>query len=119
MLALEVHINGTKQCTAGFAGGGVVSALLSCAFRLHDRPELPKEHGFLNVTGLDSERNEHYAWLEDHELKEGDEVRLRIINAPVVDAPLAESRRPRDEQRRKASVLRMAKEFGWKVEIPE
>jgi len=116
MLALEIHINGKKYCTAGHTGAGVVTALLGCVTRLHEQTGLPKEQITLHVSGLDSQSHEHVSWLDRDDLAAGDELVLRIIETSNPDAPLAGSQRRHDEQRHKDYVLRMAKQFGWKVE---
>lgn len=116
MLALEIHINGKKHCTAGHTGPGAVTALLCCVSRLREQDGLPEEQITLHISGLDSHRREHVSWLDRSDLAVGDEVVLRVIEASSCDAPLADSRRAHDEQRHKDYVLRMAKQFGWKVE---
>lgn len=116
MIALEIHVNGKKQCTAGFADGGVATAIVSCVLRLDEKRDLPKEQANLHVSGLDSQRHEHVAWLQEDALAVGDEVVLRVVDAQSVDAPLDGTRRPRDEQRHKDYVLKLAKQFGWKVD---
>ena len=116
MLALEVYVNGKRRCSAGIAGDGVVSAILSWIGRGRPERGLPKEDVSLRVGGLDSARREHIDWLEQ-DLVAGDDVRIRIVDVPKVDRPIKGSRRPvgNTTRRQKAHVRRMAKQFGWKI----
>lgn len=113
MLAIEVEINGKRRCRAGLAGDGVVSAILSWVTKCG----LPRDDGVrFQVGGLDSVHGEHMNWLV-RDLAVGDEVLIRVVDAPKATAPIKESRRPVDSspRREKAYVRRMAKKFGWKI----
>jgi len=117
MTAIEVHVNGKKQCIAGIARDGVVSAHLSWVGRGDDHPGLPREDVSLHVGGLDSKRDEHVNWI-DRDMAVGDEIVLRIVDVRKPDAPRKKSRTPARDIRRfqKAQVRRMAKQFGWKIQ---
>jgi hypothetical protein len=117
MTAIEVHVNGKKQCIAGIARAGVVSAILSWVGRDDQHPDLPREDVSLRVGGLDSKRDEHVDWLTK-DMVVGDEIILRIVDVRKPDAPKKGSRRPVSDSRRrqKAHVRRMAKHFGWKIQ---
>lgn len=117
MTAIEVHVNGKKQCVAGIARDGVVSAILSWVARGDDLPKLPQEQISLCVGGLDSQRDEHMDWLT-REIKIGDEIVLRVVDVQKPNAPKEKSRRSASNTRRqqKAYVRRMAKVFGWRIQ---
>jgi hypothetical protein len=116
MLALEIYINGQKKVTAGFADGGVVTAIVSCVVRGGEDHGLPNKEANLHVGGLDSERRELVDWLPKSGLAVGDQVLLRIVDASNVDVPVEGRRRLDDEQRHKDYILKMAEKFGWKVD---
>src|SRR5207247_9904266 len=109
-MSLEIHINGKKQCTAGFDGTGVVSAMLPCVRRAANRRNLREQEVTLDVGELDSARHEFVKWLQGCELRPGDEVLLRIVDGGGIDVPLEGSRKPQDDAQEpdKAYVLRMA-----------
>ena len=117
MTAIEIHVNGKKQCVAGIACDGVVSAILSWIGRGDEHPKLPREDISLRVSGLDSKRDEHMDWIT-RDMKVGDEIVLRVVDVQKSDAPKKKSRTPASETRRrqKAYVRRMAKQFGWKIQ---
>ena len=115
MLAIEIYVNGKKYCTAGHSDAGVVTALIGFVTRLHENG-LPKQQITLNVFGLDSQTREHMSWVDNDDLALDDEIILKVVTTSRPDAPLAGSKRRRDEQRQKDYVLRMAKQFGWKVD---
>lgn len=64
MTALEVHLNGERQCVAGIVEG-TVDAHFSCAgVRTGQKP--PGGYlGFI-INGLDPSRDEHLEWLAIH-----------------------------------------------------
>src|SRR5258705_11119609 len=111
MTAIEVHVNGKKQCVAGIARDGVVSAILSWVGRGDEHPDLAREDVSLRVGGLDSKRDEHVDWLT-RDMAVGDEIILRIIDVRKPDAPKKGSRRTASDTRRrqKTHVRRMAKQ---------
>lgn len=116
MLALEVYLNGKRQCLAGIADDGLVSAILTWVGGVRSGRRLPEEDISLRVGGLDSVRREHLDWLRQ-DLAAGDEVRIRVVDVPKVDRPIKGSRRPADVGTRsqKAYFRRMAKKFGWTI----
>ena len=116
MTAIEVRVNGKRQCVAGIAHDGLVSAILSWFGRGDDRPELPREDITFRVSGIDSKRDEHVDWLS-RDMAVGDEIVLRVVDVPELVAPKKGSRKPVSDTRRhqKARVRRLAKQFGWKI----
>jgi len=71
----------------------------------------------LHVSGLIVPRDEHVRWRRSS-LRVGDEVRVKVVEAEVVDKP---RRRYRSDPRKdlaaqKRYVREMAKKFGWKIQ---
>ena len=96
MKCFEVIINGKKVCTAGIEDNGVLTAILSFT-RRKNSSELNAETQQLNysesldlsVGGLANrgpKMNEHIEWLNQN-LAVGDEILIRIIEAPECDEP--------------------------------
>jgi hypothetical protein len=107
MRAFKVYLNGTKVALAGI-DRGVLTAIVSCVTG-DGREELSVEVG-----GLDREFDQHISWLRDHNLRVGDEIRVKIVEAKSIDEPKNKSRvNPvGDLQAQKSYVRRMAKQFG-------
>jgi hypothetical protein len=118
MLAFEIHINGQRKCTAGIRGPCALTASLCWVLREPKSRRGQHQELHLGVGGLDSS-DEFLEWLQ-RDLKPGDEVTVRIIEAAKVDKP--KKRRqlratPAQIRRRKqALVRRLAKEVGWKIQ---
>jgi hypothetical protein len=113
MRAFEVYLNGKKLCRAGVDGDGVLSAIATSVVG-------PGRSAFsLNVGGLISSANEHLRWV-NCKLRVGDEIRLKIAESDSVDKPKERYRNDPAEVARsqKKYVRRMAKQFGWKIQIP-
>ena len=114
MTAIEIRVNGKKQCVAGIPDG-TVAVSVSCTGRTNGRK---KDGGylFLHVDGLDSERDEHVDWMGRDDFAIGDEIVLRFVDAPKTDSP--KKRKPAEEHRkaRKDFVRRIARELVWKIQ---
>jgi hypothetical protein len=80
MRALEVFVNGQRVCLAGIECDGVMSAHVARVIGGQGRVE--KIH--LHVGGL--EDGVHSTWSVPP-VGVGDEVTIRIVNAPAVDPP--------------------------------
>lgn len=118
MTAIEVRVNGRKQCVAGIKCDGVVTAILSWVGRGDEHRALPREDVTFRVGGLDSKRREHMEWLTRN-MSVGDEIVLRVVDVPKSSVPKKRRRRTTANSLRqeKARVRRMAKQFGWKITI--
>ncbi len=79
MRGMEVHLNGGKLCTAGISADAALNVSV-------DIVGLETDYQMtLRVGGL--ERDEFVIWA-DRELGVGDEIKLRIVEIDVSDAPL-------------------------------
>jgi hypothetical protein len=86
MLCFEVSLNGSKLCTAGVGGDGVLTAILSWAGS--SRPEWSARKPDLHVGGLVG--SVHVGWLSESslELEVGDEVSIQVVESEDADEPL-------------------------------
>ncbi len=119
MIAFEVHVNGKKICTAAVGDLGVLTTCLSW------RGTQPYEKGGpsiaeylrLDVGGL-ADSGEHLRWL-DRKIRRGDVVSIKVVEADFPDKPRKRKRpNPASDLRpQKQYVRRMAKRFGWKIQI--
>jgi hypothetical protein len=107
MKCFEVTINGEKVCTAGIGDDGVLTSILSLVATTQTASELTPESGnetpseslSLRVSGLASSTigvNEAVEWLH-RDLEVGDEIVIRITQAPDCDEPT--SKEVREEVR--------------------
>jgi hypothetical protein len=91
MICFEVEVNSEKVCTAGIGEFGV---LTSCITWVNTRerssvPEGPVKSVSLDVGGLtipENDAGEFVNWSR-RDLKIGDEVRFRIVEAVAADEP--------------------------------
>ena len=128
MLCFEVYCNGEKLSTAGIGDFGVLTAILTWVS--HEPGKLKKwaesetpgtEATSLELTvgglgGCVGEAGEHLEWVES-DLVVGDEIRIRVVDAPSSDPPLrryTDDPASEEEQRRKY-VRETAKELGWEI----
>jgi len=97
MICFEASINGRKVCVAGVGATGVLTAILSWVNRerfdgdeKYDAKTNRVEELFFSVGGLTDHGNDnvHLKWLQDEELKPGDEVRIRIVERECCDPPI-------------------------------
>ena len=112
MIAIEIRVNGKKQCLAGIADG-TVDAHVFCTGRRHWRRD-PKSYQCLFLSGVDKKRDEHLDWMKC-DLAVGDEVVLRFVRASKIDLPAKRSRMT-SRQAKEGFVRHMAKELGWKIQ---
>ena len=112
MRAFKVYLNGKRLCVAGIGDDGVLSAHVTSVVG-RGRDEL-----WLHVGGLISPKDEHVRWQQHRWLREGDEVRIKVVETGVVDKPRKRYRPdPRKELvAQKRYVREMAKKFGWKIQ---
>jgi ClpX C4-type zinc finger len=107
MKCFEVTINGQKVCTAGIGDDGVLTSILSLVAKTQTASELSPESGNetpseslnLRVGGLASSTvgvNEAVEWLH-RDLEVGDEIVIRIIEAPDCDDPTSKEGRTSKE----------------------
>jgi hypothetical protein len=111
MRAFKVYLNGKKLCTAGIGDDGVLDAMVGHIVG-DGHNELT-----LRVGGLVSRSKEFVDW-QKRNLRVGDEVRIKVIEAQGVDHPRW---RHRDDpalvlRAKKRSLREMAKELGWKIQ---
>jgi hypothetical protein len=96
MIAFEIFLNGEKICTAGVETDfGMLTAVISWTKRDLDRlpnevrSEVSAEDLKMIVSGqksLGENRYENLQW-QGRELKPGDDIRIRIVDAEQADAP--------------------------------
>ncbi len=97
MLAFEIIINGEEKIIAGSNDLGVLSAHVTASGNLSDgitnSIDPDKNHSIdLDVGGLDisygRDRQYHVGWIKNGNLKEGDEITIRIIETNEADEPI-------------------------------
>jgi len=96
MICLQVQINDKVLCIAGVGDFGVLTSNLTWV-NVHPsrRSANPDDDNtpdllFLTVGGLTSnekDEGEHLRWLDQHRLKPGDELLIRVLNQAVCDEP--------------------------------
>jgi len=111
MRAFEVFLNGTRLCVAGIGADGVLTTTVTYC------PVRGKDDTRLYVGGLVLPEDEHVFWKQSV-LVEGDELRIKVVNAKSVDKPRKRiSRDPAEQARTEKRQLQfLAKKFGWKVQ---
>ena len=114
MRAFQVYINGEKLCSAGIGIHGVLTAIASWVVG-PGRAEM-----MLSVGGLIHPANEDVKWL-DRNLRVGDEIKIKISERVLVDRPKRRHRNDpaKERENQKQYVRRMAKQFGWKIQMPK
>jgi ribosomal protein S1 len=115
MKAFQVHLNGKQLCTAGLHERDVVLAA-TIDYVSHGGNQLA-----LTVSGLISPKAEHVRWVTDRKLRNGDEIRVKIIETDSADNPRerytrAQMRAPTLKQR-KRYIREMAEQFGWTITV--
>jgi len=109
MLAYEAFLNGDRLFLAGIDGDGVLNAMLN-----YGRKNRTKRL-YLTVGGVVNATNEEVRWTCP-DLKVGDEINVRVIEAVSVDEPT--TRQPAPEfnlDAQKAHVRTWIKKLGWTV----
>jgi hypothetical protein len=111
MHAFKVSLNGKKLCLAGVGERGVLLSAIANWVAGDRRADL-----FMEVGGLANE--EHVAWIKQKQLRVGDEIRVKIVEAGSVDKPVEKHRNhPAETLRAKKRYVRMmAKKLGWKIQ---
>jgi hypothetical protein len=119
MIAFEVHLNGKKVCTAGVGELGVLTTNLAWRGPQPYQKGGPSVADYLrlDVGGL-AASGEHLRWL-DRKLRRGDAVTIKVVEVDSTDRP--RERQPHNPaaelRRQKQYVRRMAKQFGWKLQV--
>jgi hypothetical protein len=110
MLSFSVSLNGKKLCLAGIGKRGALSAILTWAASNRG------EDLFLHVGGLADEK--HIDWIDQKRLQVGDEIRVEVCEADLVDNPTGKRRIDAAEtlDGKKRYIRRMAEELGWKIQ---
>lgn len=97
MICFEAYINGKKVCLAGIGTSGVLTAILSWVNRerfeddeKYDAKTNRVEELFFRVGGVNHHGNDtvRLNWMQEQELKAGDEVRIRIVEQERCDPPI-------------------------------
>ena len=118
MIAFNVYLNGKKVCTAGMPDDGVLSADVTWVRRPEERKLSKREESTLVVGGMITPVEEYVRWVDNHPVRVGDEVRIKIVDAESVDRPHIRKRKDpaADLRRQKQYVRDMAKTLGWKIQ---
>jgi hypothetical protein len=117
MRAFKTYVNGKNLCVAGIGVDGVLSVIVNWVGGGRGPADL-----FLEVGGLDSPAQEHVVWVRQKPLRVGDEIRVKIVDAASVDAPIERYRTDsaKDQKNQKAYVRAAAKQLGWTIQtVPE
>jgi hypothetical protein len=120
MRAFKISLNGKKLCVAGIGDEGVLSATVNWVAGVRGKRKGDGDL-FLHVGGLAIPADVHVAWVAQRPLQVGDEIRLKVVETPVVDKPIAKSQQldPSRQLKAKKHYVRMAaKELGWKIQTP-
>jgi hypothetical protein len=96
LLGFEIWKNGKKLATAGLTEGGALSLMLTwvgkgagASSRIADGVEI--EGLDLHVGGIDASdpsSEQSVEWIEDTALRLGDDIQIRLVSTPDVDAPI-------------------------------
>ena len=81
MVAFDVFLNGKRLCTAGVNTDGVLTAVVDWVGHGPGKESL-----HVNVFGLYSPTRQHAGWAR-RDLKPGDKIRVKIVEANKVDKP--------------------------------
>lgn len=110
MRAFEIYLNGEKLCVAGLEQGDLL-------FSVSGGEDTRGRGGVgLGMTGLLPTKST-VRWHQ-RSLNMNDHVEVRIIEAKKADKFEVLQEPPRDSRKyEKAYVRRMAKEFGWTIQI--
>ena len=118
MLAFVYYVNGKKLCTAGIGGPGVVATHVDLVRSVASKSgKKAMEDLSLHVGGLHSRTHTHVTWLH-RQLREGDSVRVDIVEVPRVNRPRKrklESPQVR-KKRERDYVIKKAESWGWKIQ---
>ena len=111
MKAFEVRLNGSKIALAGIGSDGVLTTIVDYV------GGQGKDEIALSVGGLISPQDRHVRWVMRRKLKVGDEIKVSVVDAKIVDRPKSYKRVNRKQQLRdvKRYVREQAKLLGWTV----
>jgi hypothetical protein len=84
MICFEVYINGQKVCLAGIGNDGVLAVMATFIASSESQRTDFRVGGLIKV---DAETQQQIEWL-DRELKVGDDVTIKIVEAETYDAPM-------------------------------
>lgn len=115
-LGVEVFVNGERQCLAGARNHTVLSTIVSWARRPPSSKMNWESH--LHVGGLTTTRARDGArtftsWVENPDLRPGDEVLIRIVKTLRAEPPTKRVVRDdaTDRESRRQTYLRLKEEF--------
>src|SRR5665213_2700727 len=110
MRAFKIYVNGKKLCVAGVEEGQLHFSI-GCAENKHGRGEVG-----LNMTGyLLTQKTIRWQLLS---LQMNDQVLIKIVETKTADKFEVLQKAPKDSRKyEKAYVRRMAKEFGWTIQV--
>jgi hypothetical protein len=111
MRAFQVSVNGKRICLAGIGDDGVLSTTVTYV------PFRKRQDTRLYVGGLVLPQREHVRWRQ-LQLRIGDEVWLKVVEAKTVDKPRARYQRDvtAEAEAEKRHARELAKKFGWKIQ---
>jgi hypothetical protein len=110
MRAFEIYLNGKKLCVAGMEQGDLLFSI-GCGGNKQGRGGVG-----LGMTGM-SATHETVRW-QQRSLQMNDKVRIKIVEAKSADKFEVLQKAPQDSRKyEKAYVRRMAKEFGWTIQV--
>lgn len=99
MICFDVFVNGEKVCRAGKEEVSVLDAMV---MYVSEKEDVRSEELALNVGALFSHSgaNVHVRWADQMELKMGDEVIIRIVDADDSDEPSHEKAYTKEDDQR-------------------
>ena len=110
MRSFKIYLNGKKLCVAGVELGDLLFSI-SCGGNKHGRGEVG-----LGMTGY-LLTQETIRW-QQRSLQMNDQVLIKIVETKAADKFEVLQKAPQDSRKyEKAYVRRMAKEFGWMIQV--
>jgi hypothetical protein len=88
MIAFVVSVNGQRVVTVGVGDSGVLSAHVNWSGLAGEPGDL-----WLSICGLDTRTDEHVRWPDPPDIRVGDTVTIRVVEADAVD-PSVERKTP-------------------------
>lgn len=90
MICFDVYLNGEKLCRAGKDDFEVINFIVD-RLAPHDGDHLRMSLYVGGGSRLPSGGSVHLRWLDHPELKEGDEITIKIVTSDISDEPIVES----------------------------